>query len=73
MAYERLKKRGRKEEAGVPMEFIQVFLVIKDVHLCPVKAVICYRNIFFAALAPVLRGVAHLRKVWCAASPRPHS
>ena len=41
MAYERLKKRGRKEEAGVPMEFIQVFLVIKDVHLCPAKAVIC--------------------------------
>ena len=24
VAYERLKKRGRKEEAGVPMEFIQV-------------------------------------------------
>lgn len=23
VAYERLKKRGRKEEAGVPMEFIQ--------------------------------------------------
>ena len=27
VAYERLRQRGRKEEAGVPMEFIEVRLV----------------------------------------------
>ena len=29
VAYDRLKQRGRKEEAGVPMEFIQVKMLNK--------------------------------------------
>ena len=29
MAYDRLRKRGRKEEAGVPMQFIEVCLTFK--------------------------------------------
>ena len=40
VAYQRLKARGRKEEAGVPMEFIEVgwyFLLFALINICNIK------------------------------------
>ena len=36
MAYDRLRKRGRKEEAGVPMLFIEVGLTLKHEFFEPI-------------------------------------
>ena len=48
MAYDRLRKRGRKEEAGVPMQFIEVCLTLKHDFLEPiVNVMLANLNFFF--------------------------
>jgi hypothetical protein len=38
VAYERLRKRGRAEEAGVPMDFIKVRHLVTFIHPSPVSS-----------------------------------
>ncbi len=40
VAYERLRKRGRAEEAGVPMDFIKVRHLVSLTHLSPLIYII---------------------------------
>ena len=40
MAYDRLRQRGRKEESGVPMQFIEV--ISTSLNLSLVKALNCF-------------------------------
>ena len=47
MAYDRLRKRGRKEEAGVPMQFIEVCLTLKHCFLEPIVNVMLANLNFF--------------------------
>jgi hypothetical protein len=45
VAYERLRKRGRAEEAGVPMDFIKVRRLVSFIHLSPFLLLILLEKI----------------------------
>ena len=47
MAYDRLRKRGRKEEAGVPMQFIEVCLTLKHDFSEPIMSIMLANFNFF--------------------------
>lgn len=56
VAYERLKQRGRKEEAGVPMEFIEVINFANDDFTR-----VTYLH---TESSPILWGLANSQNIW---------